>query len=84
MSVIIEETGESFRDIWAMIEPNLNEAANLRLRAQLMLAVKRRFKEWGTTQKEAAERLGINRKRSTLATELFRRPPQAGEQLTLI
>jgi DNA repair photolyase len=31
-----------------------------------------------------AERLGINRKRSTLATELFRRPPQAGEQLTLI
>jgi DNA repair photolyase len=32
----------------------------------------------------AAERLGINRNRVTLATELFRRPPQAGEQLTLI
>jgi DNA repair photolyase len=32
----------------------------------------------------AAERLGINAKRTTLATELFQRPPQAGEQLTLI
>jgi DNA repair photolyase len=32
----------------------------------------------------AAERLGINAKRTTLATDLFQRPPQAGEQLTLI
>ena len=32
----------------------------------------------------AAERLGNNAKRTTLATDLFQRPPQAGEQLTLI
>jgi hypothetical protein len=32
----------------------------------------------------AAERLGINAKRMTLATDLFQRPPQSGEQLTLI
>ena len=63
MSVIIEETGETFRDIWEMIEPNLNEAMNLRLRAQLMLAVKRRVKEWGLTQQEAAKRLGITQPR---------------------
>jgi DNA repair photolyase len=32
----------------------------------------------------SAERLGINRNRLKLATDLFRKPPQAGEQLTLI
>ena len=66
MTVIIEETGETFRDIWEMIEPNLNEAMNLRLRSQLMLAVKRRVKEWDVTQKEAAMRLGITQPRLNL------------------
>ena len=32
----------------------------------------------------AAERLGINAARARLATDLFQRPPQPGEQLTLI
>jgi predicted XRE-type DNA-binding protein len=66
MTVIIEETGETFRDIWDMIEPNLNEAMNLRLRSQLMVALKRKVKEWGLTQKEAAARLGITQPRLNL------------------
>ena len=32
----------------------------------------------------ACQRLGLNRQRTKLAADLFKRPPQAGEQLTLI
>lgn len=63
MTVYIDETGESFRDIWEMIEPNPVEAMNLRMRSQLLDALEQRVNDWGLTQKEAAKRLGITQPR---------------------
>lgn len=66
MTVHIEETGETFRDIWEMIEPNPLEAMNLRIRSDLMTALIEKVREWNLTQKEAAKRLGISQPRLNL------------------
>jgi predicted XRE-type DNA-binding protein len=66
MTVEICETGETFRDIWEMIEPNPVEAMNLRIRSNLMSAIIDTVKGWGLTQKEAAKRLGITQPRLNL------------------
>jgi predicted XRE-type DNA-binding protein len=66
MTVAICETGETFRDIWEMIEPDPVEAMNLRIRSDLMSAIIDTVKGWGVTQKEAAKRLGITQPRLNL------------------
>ncbi len=66
MTVHIEQTGETFRDIWEMIESNPLEAMNLRIRANLMTALIDKVREWNLTQKEAAKRLGITQPRLNL------------------
>jgi predicted XRE-type DNA-binding protein len=66
MTVEICETGETFRDIWEMIEPNPVEAMNLRIRSDLMSAIIDTVKGWGVTQKEASKRLGITQPRLNL------------------
>lgn len=66
MTVEICETGETFRDIWEMVEPNQLEAMNLRIRSNLMNALIDKVKEWGVTQKEAAKRMGISQPRLNL------------------
>jgi len=63
MTVHIQATGESFRDIWEAIEPNPVEAMNLRMRSDLMSALIDRVRDWNITQKEAAKRLGVTQPR---------------------
>jgi predicted XRE-type DNA-binding protein len=50
---------ERFESVWDAIEDTPGEALNMRLRSELMIQITRRVKEWGVTQKEAAQRLGI-------------------------
>ncbi len=66
MTVHIEATGETFRDVWEAIEPNPVEAMNLRIRSNLMSAIIDTVKGWDVTQKEAAKRLGITQPRLNL------------------
>ena len=54
---------ERFESVWDAIEDTPEEALNMRLRSDLMIQITRRVKEWGVTQKEAAQRLGITQPR---------------------
>ena len=54
---------ERFESVWDAIEDTPEEALNMRLRSELMIQITRRVKEWGVTQKEAAQRLGITQPR---------------------
>ena len=65
-TVFSQATGESWQDIWEMIESDPAEAMNLRMRDSLMNAIEARVKDWGLTQKEAAKRLGITQPRLNL------------------
>ena len=44
-------------------EDTPEEGLNMRLRAELMIQITKRVKEWDVTQKEAAQRLGITKSR---------------------
>ena len=59
----VHANGQTYRDIWDAIEPNVNEAMNLRMRSQLLGALGGRVIEWGLTQQEASKRLGITQPR---------------------
>jgi predicted XRE-type DNA-binding protein len=52
-----------FESIWDALEETPAEAANLRLRADLMIALCAKVAEWNITQVAAAERLGISQPR---------------------
>lgn len=54
---ITEADGNVFADL------GLPEAANLRVRSQLMIALKSYIKERGLTQEEAAEQMGVTQPR---------------------
>ncbi|GIX28891.1 MAG: transcriptional regulator [Burkholderiales bacterium] len=53
----------TFASVWDALEDTREAAANLRLRAELMIEVQRYVKESGLTQVEAAKRLGITQPR---------------------
>ena len=53
----------SYRSVWDAIADSPEEAANLKLRAQLMDAIKAYLDHEGITQAEAAQRLGVPRSR---------------------
>lgn len=52
-----------FESVWDALEETPAEAANLRLRADLMIALRAKVAEWGLTQVAAAQRLGISQPR---------------------
>lgn len=54
---------ERFESVWDAIEDTPEEALNMRLRSELMASIAKRVDEWGITQKEAAQRLGITQPR---------------------
>jgi predicted XRE-type DNA-binding protein len=54
---------ERFESVWDAIEDTPEEALNMRLRSELMASIAKRVEEWGVTQKEAAQRLGITQPR---------------------
>jgi len=60
---VTDMANERFESVWDAIEDTPEEALNMRLRSELMIQITRRVKEWGITQKEAAQRLGITQPR---------------------
>lgn len=56
-------TNERYDSVWDALADSPLEADNLRLRALLMRALTEVVQQWGVTQKEAAERLGLTQPR---------------------
>jgi predicted XRE-type DNA-binding protein len=54
---------ESFDSVFDALADTQAEAANMTARADLLLAVRERIKEWNLTQQDAALRLGLTRPR---------------------
>jgi predicted XRE-type DNA-binding protein len=54
---------QTFVSVWDALENSPTEAANMRLRSDLMIAVQQAVEGWNTTQAEAATRLGITQPR---------------------
>jgi predicted XRE-type DNA-binding protein len=54
---------EIFDNVFEALCDTAAEAANMRARATLMIAVRERVKGWGVPQEEAARRLGLTRPR---------------------
>jgi len=49
--------------VWDALEDSPTEAANMRLRSELMIAVQQVAASWGFTQAEAARRLDVTQPR---------------------
>ena len=58
-----EMEAQSFDSVWDAIEDTPEEAANMRLRSQLLTAVEQEVRSWDLTQAKAAERLGVTQPR---------------------
>lgn len=56
-------TSERRACVWDATEDKPEEAENMRIRAELMLAIERFIKERGWTQKEAAQHLNVTQPR---------------------
>ena len=54
---------QSFTSVWDAIEDTPEEAASMRLRSGLMIAVGQEVRSWSLTQAKAAERLGVTQPR---------------------
>ena len=54
---------ERFDDVWDAIEATPAKAANMRARADLMIAIREAVDGWGVTQAAAAKRLGLTQPR---------------------
>ena len=52
-----------FDSVWDAIEESPSEAANMKLRSNLVIAVREVVETWKVTQAEAAKRLGITQPR---------------------
>ncbi len=55
--------GQVFGSVWDALEDSPAEAANMRLRSELMIAVQEAVAGWGLTQVEAAGRLEVTQPR---------------------
>ena len=54
---------ERFDDVWDAIEATPAKAANMRARADLMIAIRKKVDAWEVTQAVAAKRLGLTQPR---------------------
>jgi predicted XRE-type DNA-binding protein len=52
-----------FSNVWDAIEDNSEDAANMTMRSEVMIAINDAVHGWGTTQARAARRLGITQPR---------------------
>ena len=58
-----EAVGDRYESVWDALADSPAEAANLRLRSDLMIAIRASVAGWDLSQLEAAERLGVTRPR---------------------
>jgi predicted XRE-type DNA-binding protein len=54
---------QAFGNIWDALEDSPAEAANMSMRASLLIAIEQKVKSWDVTQVQAARRLGITQPR---------------------
>ncbi len=55
--------GEQFDSVWDALEDSPAEAANMKARSELMIAIQVQVENWKLTQAESAKRLGITQPR---------------------
>jgi predicted XRE-type DNA-binding protein len=55
--------GQRFASVWDAIEGSPTEAANMKLRSNLVFAIREVVESWKGTQAEAAKRLGVTQPR---------------------
>jgi predicted XRE-type DNA-binding protein len=63
MTVVINDTGETFPTIWHALFDDPAEIASLQMRGEVLGAIALKVKGWEQTQAEAAKRLGISQPR---------------------
>ena len=56
-------TDEVFKSVWDALEPSPIEAAHMKMRSELMIAIQEAVAGWGLTQAGAAKRLAITQPR---------------------
>lgn len=56
-------TTEVFESVWDALEDPPTEAANMKLRSSLMIAISEAVPAWQVTQMDAARRLGVTQPR---------------------
>ncbi|MFL9827462.1 helix-turn-helix domain-containing protein [Rhodoplanes sp. SY1] len=54
---------QDFESVWDALEDTAAQAANMRARSALMIALRGRVEAWGVAQAEAARRLGLTQPR---------------------
>jgi predicted XRE-type DNA-binding protein len=54
---------ERFDSVWDAIEPTGADAASMKARAEMMIAIRETVGTWGVTQAVAAKRLGLTQPR---------------------
>jgi predicted XRE-type DNA-binding protein len=54
---------QRFESVWDAIEPSPAEAASMKARAQMMIAIRETVEAWGVTQAVAAKRLRLTQPR---------------------
>jgi predicted XRE-type DNA-binding protein len=54
---------QRFASVWDAIEDSPSEAANMRARANLVIAIREVVDSWALTQAQAAKRLGVTQPR---------------------
>jgi predicted XRE-type DNA-binding protein len=54
---------QRFRSVWDAIESSPAQAANMKARSEMMLAIRDTVSSWETTQAVAAKRLGLTQPR---------------------
>lgn len=57
------EDRQCFASVWDAIEETPEQAENMRLRSELMIAIRQVVERMGVTQAEAAKRLGLTQPR---------------------
>ena len=53
----------TFTSVWDALEDTAAEAANMRARSELMIAIRSKIERWKVNQGEAARRLGVTQPR---------------------
>lgn len=54
---------QKFASVWDALEDTAAEAANMRARSELMIALRSKIESWKASQTEAAQRLGLTQPR---------------------